>query len=64
MNNQSKQAPGTSILTPCQSVSLKKHFFLCALMALPVMEFQDRDTKFEIFLHKNQHTQRKLIIEF
>ena len=30
-------------------------------MALPVMDFKTRDTKLERFLHKNQHTQRKLL---
>ena len=30
-------------------------------MALPVMEFQVRDTKLERFLPKSQHTQRKLL---
>ena len=28
-------------------------------MAIPVVEFQGRDTKLEMFLAKNQHTQRK-----
>ena len=30
-------------------------------MARPVMEFQYQNTKLERFLHKNQHTQRKLL---
>ena len=28
-------------------------------MAIRVVEFSSRDTKLEIFFHKNQHTQRK-----
>ena len=30
-------------------------------MALPVMEFQDQGYKIRKVLHKNQHTQRKLL---
>ena len=30
-------------------------------MAVRVLEFQAGATKIEIFLHKNQHTQRKLL---
>jgi hypothetical protein len=30
-------------------------------MALPVMEFQDQGYKIERLLHKNKHTQRKLL---
>ena len=30
-------------------------------MASPVMEFKSRDTKLEIILHKNQHTQTTLL---
>ena len=31
------------------------------LMAIGVVDFSSRGTKFEWFLHKNQHTQRKLL---
>jgi hypothetical protein len=54
-----------------QHYSIKSKFVCCAFlhekecsfynMALPVMEFQVQDTKLEFFLHKNQHTQRKLL---
>ena len=30
-------------------------------MAIPVVEFSNGGTKLERFLHKNQHTQRKLL---
>ena len=37
--------------------------FSCAFsfMAVRVVEFSSRGTTLEIFLHKNQHTQRKLL---
>ena len=42
--------------------SLRNEIFLMITsMALPIMEFQDQGYKIRDFLHKNQHTQRKLL---
>ena len=34
---------------------------MTSIMAIPVVEFSSGVTKLERFLHKNQHTQRKLL---
>ena len=54
--NENVSVPGFETLSTAAEDTL-----LCTLCHFRLWSFKTRDTKLERFLHKNQHTQRKLL---